>query len=131
MIESTVQAIALLQNDILSELEREDAIHYLRDHPSPEAIEALVTALDDDDAGVRWSAGAALATLGEAALPTLLEALSKSPDVRLMEAARHVLHYNTSAKVRDETQELMRALKGPEAALATEVAARKLLWELK
>ncbi len=132
MIDSTAEAIALLQNTSLSEQEREHAVHFLRDHPTPEGIEALVTALEDDDAGVRWSAGAALAQLGDAAFPALLEKLAhKSNDTWLREAAHHVIHDNSSPRVRDESGDLMRALQGPGADIASMEAAYNLLrkWE--
>jgi len=128
MIKSTEEAIAILKNTRLAELEREDAAHYLREHPSPEGTEALVVALQDDDTGVRWTAGAALAQLGDAGLPPLLKALCQpSEDTLLRQGARHVLHYNASPRVRQQTQELMQALKGPGSAVATMEAAHKLL----
>lgn len=128
MIKSREEAIAILKNTGLSELEREDTVHYLRDHPSPEGTEALVAALEDDNTGVRWAAGAALAQLGDAALPPLLKALCQpSEDSLLREGARHVLHYNASPRVRQQSQELMQALKGPGSAVATMEAAHRLL----
>ena len=130
MIKSTEEAIAILKNIRLSELERDDAIHYLQEYPSPEGMEALVAALQDDDSGVRWAAGAALAQLGEAGLPALLRALSRSgQDTLLRQGARHVLHYNASPRVRQQTQELMQALKGPGSAVATMEVAHALLVE--
>jgi HEAT repeat protein len=95
-------------------------------------MEALVAALQDDDSGVRWAAGAALAQLGDAGMPALLKALCRpSEDTLLREGARHVLHYNASLRVRQETQELMQALKGPGSAVSTMEAAHRLLvlWE--
>jgi HEAT repeat protein len=132
MINSTQEAIALLENTRLSEHEREGSVHYLRDHPSPEGDEALIAALDDDDAGVRWAAGAALAELGDDAFPALLNKLAhKSNDTWLREGARHVIHYNSSSRVRAESGELMRALKGPAADIASMEAAYKLLRQWK
>jgi hypothetical protein len=104
----------------------------LPDHPTAEGIEALVTALEDDDAGVRRSAGAALAQLGDVAFPALLGKLAhRSNDAWLREGARHGIHYNSSPRVRDESGDLMRALKGPGADIASMEAAYKLLrqWE--
>lgn len=132
MIKSTEDAVAILRNTRLSELEREDAIRYLQEYPSPDGMEALVAALQDDDTGVRYKAGAALAQLGEAGMPALLRALCQpSEDILLRQGARHVLHYNASPRVRQQTQELMGALKGPGSAVATMEAAHKLLavWE--
>jgi HEAT repeat protein len=128
MIKSPEEAIAILKNTRLSELERDDAIHYLQEYPSPEGMEALVAALQDDDPGVRWAAGAALAQLGEAGLPALLRALCRpTEDALLQQGARHVLHYNASPRVRQQTEELMQALKGPGSAVSTMEAAHKLL----
>jgi HEAT repeat protein len=128
MIKSTEEAIAILKNTRLSELERENAIHYLQEHPRPEGMEALVAALQDDDSGVRWTAGAVLAQLGDAGLPALLRALCQpSEDELLRQGARHVLHYNASPRVHQQTQELMEALKGPGSAVITIEVAHKLL----
>jgi HEAT repeat protein len=132
MIKSPEEAIAILKNIRLSELEREDAIRYLQEYPSPEGMQALVAALQDDDYGVRWKAGAALAELGEAGMPALLKALCQpTEDELLRQGTRHVLHYNASPRVRQQTQELMQALKGPGSAISTMEAAHKLraLWE--
>jgi HEAT repeat protein len=130
MIKSTEEALAILKNTRLSELEREDAIRYLEEYPSPAGMDALVAALQDDDSGVRWKAGAVLAQLGEAGMPALLRALCRpSEDTLLRQGARHVLHYNTSPRVRQQTRELMDALKGPGSAVATMEVAHKLLTE--
>jgi HEAT repeat protein len=132
MIKSTQEAIAILQNTRLSELAREDAIYYLQEYPSPEGMEALVAALQDDDPGVQWAAGAALAQLGDAGIPALLRALSQpSEDTLLRQGARHVLHYNASTRVRQQTQELMQALKGPGSSVSTMEVAYKLLAQWK
>jgi hypothetical protein len=45
----------------------------------------------------------------------------------LRQGARHVIHYNASPRVQQQTRELMEALKGPGAAVATMEAAHKLL----
>ncbi len=132
MIKSTEEALAFLKNTRLSEVERENAIHYLQEFPSSEGMEALVAALQDDDDGVRWAAGTALARLGEAGIPALLRALCQSTeDEVLRRGAQHVLHYNASPRVRQQTQELMDALKGPGAAVETMEVAHKLLMQWK
>ena len=127
-IKSSQQAISILQNTGLGELEREHAIKYLQEHPSSEAIDALVTGLEDDDYGVHWACGSALAALGEPAFPALLQALVK-PDnsPRLREGTRHVVHYNLSSKVKAESGQLMQALKGSAAGIATIEAAYQLM----
>ena len=128
MIESIEQAIGILKNNKLGELEREEAVEYLRKNPSAEGNDALIAGLDDDDYGVHWACGSALADLGEQAFPPLLMALSQSDNsIRLRRGARHVIHYNKSAKVRTKSAGLLKALKGQGAASATEVEAHKLL----
>ena len=131
MIESTSQAVGVLKDHKLSEFEREQGIRYIQNHPSPEGAEALVAALEDSDFGVRWTAAAALADMGEAGMPALLRALSTPghDDQLLREGARHVLHYNTSAKVSSRTGELLKALKGPGAETETMLAASRILRE--
>ena len=128
MLENTAQAIAALQNTKLAENQRADAARFLAADSSPDAIAALVTALTDDDHGVRWAAGAALGHQGEAALPALLNALmAPGVDKTLRDGARHVLADNSSAQVRQLSVPLVKALKGPEADLATMQEAQKLL----
>ena len=128
MVESTEQAIEILRDTDLSELEREHAIAYLHDHPTPEAIDALIEGLEDDDPGVRWKSATALARQGESAMHPLLIALCQpDADARLREGAWHVLRQNSSSEVRAESQELLQALRGPSANIATLEAANKLL----
>ena len=130
-IDSQEKAVSILQDVSLSEHTREEAIDYLIRYPTSEGIELLVATLEDDDEGVRWAAGTALAKLGDAAWPVLLRALVKpGPSIRLRRGARHVLNHTTSPKVRQQSGELLRALKGQEAALSTEVIAHKLLRQL-
>lgn len=134
MIESTEQAIAELEDASRSELEREHAIQYLQEYRPPEGIDPLVTALDDDDYGVRWAAGSALATYGQEAMPALLKALTRpDSDSRLRECAVHIIHNNTSGKVKKDSQELLLALKGPSAGIATIEAAYELMetWDIR
>ena len=132
MIESTEQAISILQNTKLGELEREDAVHYLQQNPSAEGNQALVAGLEDDDYGVGWACGSALAILGEQAFLPLLEALSQPGNsTRLRKGARHVIHYNSSPKIHSQAAGLMKALKGQGAASSTEVEAHRLLAEFK
>ena len=113
-----------MKDERLEELEREEGIHYLLENPTDEGIQALVEALQDNDAGVRWSAGAALAQLGERALIPLLEALTKSTnDIPAARRGQACAPLQRSAKVRSETSDLMRALKGPGADVTSMEAA--------
>ena len=83
--------------------------------------------MEDDDYGIHWACGTAIAFLGEKAFPAYLEALSK-PDhsARLRDSARHIVHYNSSPKVHDDGQVLLAAVKGPSPAITTIEAAYKL-----
>ena len=126
--QTAVEAIATLEDLSRSTLDRETAIHFLYEHSSPEAIEALARTLRDDDFGVRWAAAKGLAHAGDAALvPLLREIISHGSDRDLREAAHHALSQNVSPQVRAETQDLQKAMKGPSADLATPEAAFKLL----
>ena len=72
---------------------RWEAVKTLSQINDPTAATALVTALEDDNAGIRWLASGGLLGLGQRGLIPLLEALKERPDsVRLREGAHHVLH---------------------------------------
>jgi HEAT repeat protein len=131
-IDAHDKAVSILKDTSLSEHTREEAIDYLKRNPTAESIELLVLTLEDDDEGVRWAAGGALAELGDAAWAPLLKALTEpGQSVRLRRGARHVLNYTTSPRVRSQSAELLRALKGQESALSTEIVAHKLLRQLE
>jgi hypothetical protein len=69
-----------------------------------------------------------VAYLGEDAFHVYLEAFAKADhSPRLREVARHIIHYNSSDKVRQDGQALLAAVKGPASALATIEEANKLL----
>jgi HEAT repeat protein len=128
MPESTPEAIAVLQNTRLPEHQRVDAARSLAAAATPAGIAALTVSLRDDDHGVRWAAGSALAHIGEPAIPALLNALI-GPDVDevLRDGARHVLTDNASPRVRELSVPLIKALKGPQADIAAMPEALKLL----
>jgi hypothetical protein len=127
MINSVEQAVAALQNVDLPEAERVNAVRFLQGHPTKQAIDALVEALDDDDHGVRWAAGTALAFIGEPAMPAILQALI-TPDTSrvLRDGVHHVIVDNSSPRVRAQCQDLLKALKGPQSGIASMEAALKL-----
>jgi HEAT repeat protein len=128
MIQSSAQAIAILQDQKLPENQRTDAAHFLATDTSEESIAALVVALSDADHGVRWAAGSALSLLGDAAMPAVLSALLQpNVDKTLRDGVRHVLTDNRSANVRQLSAPLVKALKGPEADIAAMQEAAKLL----
>jgi len=128
MIQSSAQAIVILQDQQLPENQRTDAAHFLATDTSDESIKALVAALSDADHGVRWAAGTALALLGEPAMHAVLSALLEPHvDKTLRDGVRHVLTDNSSANVRQLSVPLIKALKGPEADIAAMQEAAKLL----
>lgn len=128
MIQSTEQALSAIKNTRLSENERAEGIHFVRDAPSPEGIQALVTALQDTDHGVRFAAANALAYLGDAAMPALLQALAQPDnDNVLRKGAVIVINESTSNKVRTQCQSLLAALKGSQAGIATMEEAIRLM----
>lgn len=107
MFNSSANAIAVLTNNTQSEQERETAISFLKQNPNAAGINALVSALHDADAGVRWSASVALAELGNAALrPLLVELTSTKKRCQSTTGALHAFHYNADASVRERTAEL-------------------------
>ena len=128
MIQTTEQAIAVIQNTRLSETEREEGIHFVRQAPSAQGIEVLVEALRDNDHGVRFAAAHALAYVGDAAMPALLQALAQADnDIALRKGATIVITESTGPKVREQGQTLLNALKGSQAGIATMEAAIKLM----
>ena len=132
MIQTTEQAIAVIQNTRLSEAEREEGIHFVRQAPSAQGIEVLVETLRDNDHGVRFAAAHALAYVGDAAMPALLQALAQADnDIALRKGATIVIGENTSPKVREQGQTLLNALKGSQAGIATMEAAIKLMPSFK
>ncbi|MEZ4662566.1 MAG: HEAT repeat domain-containing protein [Caldilineaceae bacterium] len=127
MIQTVAEAIAVLDQPAGSSTEREDAIHFLHNHPSPEGAERLVAALSDDDTGVRWAAAQGLIDYGERALPPLLRALAQNAgNSNLRIGAYQVLHDNPNASIREQMVELIKALRGPGADVASMQAASKL-----
>ena len=107
---------------------REEAAAYLQDHPSAEGIEALVKGLKDDDYGVHWACGTAVAQLGDEAFHVYLEALARANhNPRLREDARHIVHSNSSESVRQDGRSLLEAVKGPASVITTIEVANKLL----
>ncbi len=90
----------------------------------PSAAPALVLALDDADADVRWVAGEALVSLGAAALPPLLGTLiRRARSVQFCRGAHHVLHDLARGPHRALLTEVMTALDSSEPEVAAPVAA--------
>ena len=133
-IESEARAYHLLDDVHQAPYVREAAVRYLARHATPTAIQHMTLALNDDDFGVHWEAAASLAGLGMAALPTVLEALTK-PDLaaspRMREGAYHVLHYNSAPEIRNYAGRLLKGLKGSAADITTLVEANRWLEQIE
>ena len=133
MITSQAQALDLLDDGRERAALREAAIRYLKAYPTSTVIARLVQALQDDDVGVRWEASTVLAQLGEIALPEVLRALTdpkRVGDPRLRDSAYHILHSN-QAVVPVRIIDLLEALRGPAADIASLVEANRVLRELR
>lgn len=131
-MQSISQALAVLDDTRQDYRTREQAVHDLSGHPTPQTAERLVQALEDEEFGVRWAAAVALIQMGKIALPALLRALTQRPDsVWLREGAHHILHYTGDAKIRQQTAGLLEALKGPAAQLSTAQTAYAILQSLE
>jgi HEAT repeat protein len=126
---SVEQKLAVVADTKKTALEREQAIHSLKNSPTPEVIEELINGLDDDQEGVRWAASSVLIEFGEAALKPLLQALIDRHDsVWLRRGAYRVFHDTKSLKVQQATGEVVKALTGPAAeSTTTDAAARAML----
>lgn len=130
-IHSTAAALQLLDDPKQPEGAREAAVQFLGSDPTPANLERLIQALEDNDFGVRWTAAATLAGVGDAALLPLLRALVQRNSVWLREGAHHVFYYNKSERVSNRTAQLQQALRGPAAEVASAAAAERLLLTLK
>ena len=109
--ESVEHAIAVLKDSSAPELVRVHEASYLEEIGSPEAIQALISVLSDDDYGARWAAAKSLADLGSVAAPAVLRAiLSPDNDDRFREAAHHIFKENSDLELRAEAQPLVKAL---------------------
>ncbi len=128
---SETEALTLLNDPLLSPYEREKGLQALADDATPAHIERLLEALEDNQFGIRWSAAALLAEMGDKALVPLLQLLIRQHDsVWLREGAYHVCYYSNSATVAEQTRALRKALRGPAAEVATTDEAVKLLQHL-
>ncbi len=133
MITSPAQAMEILDDDRGGVTAREAAIRYLSRYPAPAVIAHLVQALLDDDFGIRWEAATVLAQQGETASLQVLRALTdpkRVGDPRLRESAYHVLH-NNPGSVPVPITELLDALRGPAADIASLVEANRLLRQIE
>jgi hypothetical protein len=146
------QAIKILQDMQEDTQQREFAVHYLAEHPTPAGIQALVSALQYKEFAIRWVASTALIQLGPSALLEVLRALTnpRLNTAQLRESAIHILHYSSNLALEPvykhqhmdpqvhfkpgsstSISELLTALKGPADDINSMKTADKLLAELE
>lgn len=121
-VPALTRALASPQREI-----RWEAAKALSTTPVKGAITALLDALEDEDGGIRWLAGEALAKIGDAAVvPLLRRLLDRSGSPWFQEGAHHVLQ----KLVTPETTPVVDALESlfPAEAIPPEVdkALRRL-----
>lgn len=110
---------------------RWEAAKAFKENPHPQAVDALVRRLRDQD-GIRWLASEALEEVGEAAfVPLLRELLDHADSPRLQSAARQILH----ALQRQHPDNLrigkvLAALNGPAVPETLPWAVRSVLKEM-
>ena len=130
-ITSVDDAVKIAADSSQASQVREEAVSFLADHPTADAIDALIDLMETDDAGVRWKAAEGLAAMGKTSLVPVLHALVDKSDSRwLLEGAYHVFHNNRSSEVARMTDGVCAAMKGQGAAIATVTAAGALLIKL-
>ncbi len=130
MFESLKHAISVLNDPSEDSLKRVDAVRYLGEIGTEEAIQILVATLEDDDYGVRWAAADELAKLGDKAAQVVLRnLLDPNTSNRVFEMAVHIFKNNGDILIRTKAETLVRALEADhEIEAMTE--ASKLLNEL-
>jgi hypothetical protein len=103
---------------------------------SPQAAQALVEALQDDEFSVRWLAAEGLIAISEDSLKPLLTALVNNPQSALLrEGAHHVLHdlvHRLSLKppLRKQVEPVLAALNDIEPAVEVPPVAEQALHKL-
>jgi len=108
---------------------RWEAVQVLSRIKDPQAATALVTALEDEDINVRWSAMEGLIDLDRAGITPILDALTKHfYSVWLREGAHHVLHQlKNRERLLPAEIRVFEALEGPAAEMDVPWAAEAAL----
>jgi len=111
---------------------RWEAAKALGEIADPSAAAAMVTILEDEDAGVRWLAAEGLTALGRDGVMPLLHALAKNSDSEwLQQGAHHVFHALIRRKWAKPLAPVLAALESSVPHLATPVAAHKTLYAME
>lgn len=130
--QDTVQQLIALATDLsVSEGERIDACHRLGNISDPQAIDALITALEDPEFSVRWAAAEALVRRGSHAIEAILHTLSVKQGQFLYQGAHHVLKQTMGHVPPAIVKPVIVALESVGAAAATPIAAKEALSALK
>ena len=130
MFESLKHAISVLNDPNEDSLKRVDAVRYLGESGTEEAIQTLVATLEDDDYGVRWAAADELAKLGDKAAQVVLRnLLDPNTSNRVFEMAVHIFKNNGDILIRTKAETLVKALEADHEIVAM-TEASKLLNEL-
>ncbi len=111
----------------VNEIDRIDACHKLGHINDPEALRALVAALDDPEFAVRWAAAEALVRQGSRGAEAVLQALTHRYSQYLYTGAHHVLKHTIGHVPSSIVQPVIDALEGPGAPMVTPPAARDAL----
>jgi HEAT repeat protein len=111
---------------------RWEAAKVLEGIADPAAAGALAEALNDENAGVRWSAGEALIAIGwEGAKQVLVALLRKSDSTSLCTSAHHVLSHFAKHKSGAFLKPVLERLHGAEPAVSVPLAALLALGHLR
>jgi HEAT repeat protein len=111
---------------------RREAAKVLEGIADPASAGALAEALNDEDAGVRWTAGEALIAIGwEGAKQVLVALLRKSDSTSLCTSAHHVLSHFAKHKSGEFLKPVLERLHGVEPAVSVPLAALSALGHLQ
>jgi HEAT repeat protein len=111
---------------------RWEAAKALGEIRDPMAAPALVQALEDDEAAIRWLSATGLIIMGRGALPSLLEALEGHSDsIWMREGAHRVLHALVRDGVADDMVPVLEALEDLEPSVEVPVTAYNALRKIR
>ncbi len=109
-----------------------EAARRLRGRSRDETIQALLTALDDENAGVRWLAGEALIQTGAPVVAPLLHRLVLVPgNAWLYEEAEHVLRHLQLVQFGGALMPVLEALQHSTRSVEVPVTAELALQQMK
>lgn len=132
LIETGDETVVRALMELLSHREprcRWEASLALQKIANPIAADALIKAMNDEDANVRWVASRALSALGMVGVRTVLSGLTKRAQyAAFRDSAHHVLRDLRSCS--PVVNKVLEALASPEPAVTAPCAAYKAILEL-